>query len=122
MKKEEDVINNFNVFVSPLSVNKAWQGKRFKTKDYDYFCKEFAIKLPRNIRHFNEKKEIQITIIFYLYNYNKRDIDNCLKPLLDQLVNNEIILDDRYIKRLIISKEKINKKDGEYIYIDIKYI
>ena len=32
--------------IKPLSVNKAWQGKRFKTKKYKAFETELLLKLP----------------------------------------------------------------------------
>ena len=33
--------------IKPLSVNKAWAGKRFKTEDYKSYEKELLLALPK---------------------------------------------------------------------------
>lgn len=99
--------------IKPLSVNKAWQGRRYKTSDYRAYEQELWYLLPnKNI----SQGEIQIDIeigVQKLY-----DIDNCLKPFLD-ILQKKYNFNDNMIGRLIIEK-KIVKKGGEYIKFLIK--
>jgi len=101
-------------FIKPLSVNKAWQGKRFKTSEYKQFEKDFSmlIKAQKMKKHLGC---VRIDIGFSFKN-SLSDIDNCLKPIFDVLVKNEIIKDDRFIVRLNVSKS-ISKNDFFYIEI-----
>lgn len=91
--------------ISPLSVNKAWQGKRFKTDDYKQFEKDMLRLLPK-------KKtipgRIKVDLTFYLKptSFSLSDIDNFLKPILDCLVKREYFTDDRYIEELACRKIK----------------
>ena len=48
------MIHDFNndlvvIPLKPLSVNEAWQGKRYKTKKYKQYCKDIAMLLPKGI-------------------------------------------------------------------------
>lgn len=91
----------------PLSVNEAWQGRRFKTPKYRQFTQDIEYSL------LSQKNEImpvsgnlEVICNWYLINNKKTDVDNLLKPLLDSLVENEIIKDDRFIQKLIVTKHK----------------
>jgi len=89
--------------IKPLSVNRAFQGRRFKTKEHNAFCREVALLLmPYKKGQYN----CWLTVIyrFYLKNFTRIDIDNLIKPLQDCLVESEIIKDDRYIVRIIAEK------------------
>ena len=97
------------ILIKPLSVNEAWQGKRFKTKKYLQYEKQMLLLLPKVFK--NDFKELNIKIgVISLY-----DIDNCLKPLLDVL-QKKYGFNDRYIMKLTIEKEVV-KKGREYIEI-----
>lgn len=68
--------------IKPLSINEAWQGKRFKTKKYKAFEKELLLKLPKLKIEFKPPLSILITFGF---SRATSDIDNPLKPFLDCL-------------------------------------
>lgn len=98
--------------VKPLSNNRMWQGKRFKTKDYkqyEYDCMWFmgAKKITG---------EVEIHYKFFIKNYALSDVDNFLKPIQDIMVKSGIIEDDRKIKRIVAEKFK---SDDDRIEIDI---
>lgn len=93
--------------LKPLSINEAWQGRRFKTRKYKNYCEDVSLLLPK-IKTI--KGEVYISYIFYLHNWRRTDIDNLIKPLQDILVANHIIEDDR--KVICISAEKRPKIDN----------
>lgn len=99
--------------IKAMSINQAWQGRRFATKGYKDYTNTFLMLLP--------KKEtinglVIVHIIFYLKSPLKCDIDNMIKPCLDIIVKKEYIQDDRYICNLMVNKIKSNK-DKIRIYI-----
>jgi len=99
--------------VKPLSINKAWRGRRFKTPEY----KQFEIDCSWWIKGKMIKGEIDITYRFYLKNYARTDLDNLIKNLQDIIVKCGMIEDDRKIKRLVAEKFK---SDEDRIEVDIK--
>jgi len=70
--------------IKPLSVNSAFKGKRFKTKEYDQFIKSVLWLLPNNIK-VNPTAYLKLNIVFG-YSTRAADIDNGLKTILDCLV------------------------------------
>ena len=83
---------------SPLSVNKAWQGRRFKTDDYKSYEIEVSALLPYDIKNTAEDGQLyELTYRFYLKYHATTDYDNLLKPLQDILVMNGVLKDDRFI-------------------------
>lgn len=96
--------------IKPLSVNKAWQGKRFKTNDYKRFEKLMLLTLP------NIKKDLTGSlkiVIEYGFSSKLSDIDNPCKLVLDCLCK-KYGFDDRQVFELN-QKKKIVKKGDEYI-------
>lgn len=95
--------------IKPLSVNEAWQGRRFKTDKYKAYEKELLLKLPNYFKDdFTELYiEIGVSALF--------DIDNCLKPLIDVL-QKKYNFNDRYITKLTVIKTKV-KKGNEFILL-----
>lgn len=83
-----------SVDVKPLSVNKAWQGRRFKTDDYLCYENEVYFLLP-NGEHVGGMVEIWYT--FYLKNHKATDTSNLIKLLEDIMVKKGLIDDDRYV-------------------------
>jgi len=68
--------------IKPLSVNDAWQGKRFKTKKYKNF--EYSIQFILPKIKICAKSFLRIDIVFG-FTSTLSDIDNPLKPFLDAL-------------------------------------
>ena len=100
--------------IKPLSVNQAWQGKRFKTKTYKDYEKEIlALMPPLSV----PDGRLSVSITFGFGN-SASDIDNPLKPFLDCL-QKRYGFNDKMIKRLEVDSIKV-KKGEEFIEFDIK--
>lgn len=101
--------------LKPLSINEAWQGKRFKTPKYKRFQNDMLLMLPKLKIEFNGKLSVKLK---YGFSSKLSDIDNPCKIVLDCLCK-KYGFDDRQIFELIQEKE-IVKKGNEYIDITIK--
>lgn len=95
--------------IKPLSVNRCWQGRRFKTKDYKAYETELLLKLPK-IEVSEGDKRLDITV--GLSNSNQ-DLDNIAKPFIDVL-QKRYGFNDREIKVLCLQKIKV-KKGEEFV-------
>ena len=100
-----------NLNIKPLSVNKAWQGKRYKSPEY----KKYEIQVLRLLPdiEINEFKRLKIT---YGFSNMMSDIDNPTKLVLD-LLQKKYNVNDRDLIYLVLHKEK-TKKGEEFIEID----
>lgn len=96
--------------IKALSVNKAFQGRRFKTPEYNKFISNMMFVLPK-LKDV-PTKDIRLKIEFG-YSSKLSDIDNGLKTFLDCLVK-KYGFDDRYIIELFVTK-KIVEKQKDYI-------
>lgn len=103
---------------SPLSVNKVWQGRRFKTDDYTSYEIEVSALLPYDIKNSAIDGLVEVTYRFYLKHHATTDYDNLLKPLQDILCKNGVLKDDRFIYRAVV--EKYPCKTGDSIEIEIQ--
>jgi hypothetical protein len=65
--------------IKPLSVNQAWQGKRFKTNLYKQYEHDVLLLLPK-IKIVQPPYRLNIVVGF---SNKASDIDNVLKPFLD---------------------------------------
>lgn len=97
----------------PLSVNRCWQGKRYKTDDYKNYELELFYKLP-SIQVPKEGK-LRLELNFGLS--KATDIDNPTKPFLD-ILQKKYNFNDNRIYELTIKKEAV-KKGEEFIEFDI---
>jgi len=100
------------IFIKPLSVNQAWQGRRFKTDKYIRYEKEILSLLP-NVE--TEKPPFKFDIVFGFSN-KLSDIDNPLKPILD-CIQKKYKINDRDIYELNVKKEIVKKG---FDFIDLK--
>ncbi|MDR2437320.1 MAG: RusA family crossover junction endodeoxyribonuclease [Endomicrobium sp.] len=101
-----------NIPVKPISANDCWKGRHFPTRKYEEFKKEVDCHFFGKKRNYgNVNRYVYIKYVFYLVNFCRRDVDNCVKPLQDCLVRNGIICDDRYI--LGFSARKIKSKEDK---------
>lgn len=101
--------------VKPLTVNKAWKGRRYKTADYEKYETDIALLLPYCETPF--EGPIEVTYYFHMKNHKLSDWDNPIKPIQDILVKRGYIIDDRYI--YAGHGYKI-PDDEEYIEVHIK--
>ena len=106
---------NYKLNIKPLSINSAFQGKRFKTEAYNDFIHKMHFILPKTIEIEN-RSNIKLAIEFG-FSSKASDIDNCCKTFIDCLVK-KYSFDDRYIYELHVFKE-IVKKGEEYIRFKI---
>lgn len=99
----------------PPSVNTYWQfngSRRFLTKKANAF-KQFvrAAHCLTNHKGFG-KQRLFITIYLYPPDKRIRDIDNCIKSLLDSLCQANVFDDDSQVDKLLIVRKE-QKKGGE---------
>ena len=100
--------------IKPLSVNEAFQGRRFRTPKYKAFQKELLLKLkPMKI----EGGKLSLSICFG-FSSKGSDIDNCVKQFTDCL-SKKYGFNDNRIYRLEVSKV-IVPKGQEFIEFDIQ--
>jgi Holliday junction resolvase RusA-like endonuclease len=102
--------------IKPLSVNGAWQGKRFKTPEYKRYIDAVLLLLPNIDIPTNP---LQLAVEFG-FSSKASDIDNCLKPFLDCLVK-RYGFDDREIYFLLV-KKTIVPKGKEFINFKLESI
>lgn len=97
-----------------MSVNNAWQGRRFKTPQYKQYETAVLLMLPKSAII---QAPIAIDIIFG-FSSPLSDIDNPLKPFLD-ILQNKYGINDRDIFELNVKKELV-KKGNEFIKYKFK--
>lgn len=103
-----------NLDIKPLSVNKVWQGKRFKTQEYKKYERDLLFILP------NIELPTPPFSVYYEFGFSSSasDIDNPIKPLQD-ILQKRYDFDDKHIFEMIVRKTKV-KKGKEYIKFIIK--
>ena len=101
-----------------MSVNLAWQGRRFKTSLYKTYEEEL-LWILKTKKYKKINGYVEINYKFYVKNFKMCDVGNFEKPLNDILVKGELIDDDRFIKRMILEKFQ---SDNEYMEIKIKKV
>ncbi|MCP4761487.1 MAG: RusA family crossover junction endodeoxyribonuclease [archaeon] len=100
--------------IKPLSVNRCWQGRRFKTPEYRAYEQAVWLLLPnRNI----PSKKLILNLEAGLSSKNA-DIDNIAKPFID-ILQKKYIFNDKMIYKLNLEKVDV-KKGEEYIKFEFK--
>ena len=107
------MLKQIEISIPPISINKAYQGRRFKTQICKDWQKEFGLLVGR---HSPICGKIALICEFYVKNDKMADIDNYNKILLDSLKDNGVIEDDRFIYELHSYKYH---SDKEFIRITI---
>ena len=106
--------------IKPLSVNKAWQGKRFKTPDYKMYQKAINWLLNDAKPYFDASdKYLSLKIVFGFSNLAS-DVDNPVKPFQDCL-SRFYQFDDKKIRNLNVSAVKV-KKHKEFICFNLEQL
>jgi Holliday junction resolvase RusA-like endonuclease len=104
------------VDIKPLTVNQAWQGKRFKTPAYKAYEQELLFKLkPLSV----PEGRLLLVATFGLSS-NLSDWDNPVKPFQDCL-QKKYDFDDRRIYEAHIKKVDV-KKGEEFIEFELKQL
>ena len=102
--------------IKPLSVNRAWQGKRFKSKDYEVYEKLMLASLPAG------KLPEPPYRVFYEFGLSSKlaDWDNPCKPTQDCLQKKYGFNDNEIYEAHV--RKRIVKKGQEYIKIRIEHL
>ena len=100
--------------IKPLSVNKVFQGRRFRTKEYDIYEMQVKRLLPKI-----ELPKGNLSIKYVVgYSNKASDIDNCIKPFQD-ILSKFYGFNDNLIYHVEIDKV-IVQKGSEFIEFEIK--
>lgn len=105
--------------VPPLSINKAFQGRRFKSDLYTQFEKDVT-KILVPCSDPVDKTEMFVHYVYHIKNYGMTDTANMEKVLTDMLVKRGYLLDDRYIRAIYQRKERLQPGEDEWIDIIIE--
>jgi len=104
------------VGIKPLSVNDAWQGRRFKTDAYKNYEGVMLAYLPKiNL----PEPPFKLTLEFG-FSSNASDFDNPVKPFVD-ILQKKYKFNDKDIHQAVISK-KIVPKGSEYTSFLIEHL
>lgn len=104
---------NFRINIKPLSVNKAWQGRRFKTKEYIVYEKYLLLAMPMR------KLPLPPYHIDFEFGFSNMasDVDNPIKLISDILQKRYKFNDSKVTS--IYAEKKIVKKGDEYFSVTI---
>lgn len=92
------------VNIKPLSVNEAWQGRRYKTAKYN----QYITAVSKLLKPFDVPAGyLQLSLAFGLSNKNA-DFDNPVKCFVDCL-QKKYGFNDKMIKRCVITVEHVAK-------------
>ena len=100
--------------IKPLSVNKAWKGKRFKTNEYRKYEKNLILLLPKQ-----KIGDGYLSLdVEFGFSSMASDLDNPLKPFID-VIQKKYGFNDKQIFKLFVTKTLV-KKGKEFIQFKIK--
>jgi len=110
------MIEELSIPMKPLSVNEAWQGKRFKSQAYKAYETEMLVRLPAG------KLPDPPYRVYYEFGFSTRlaDFDNPCKPLGD-ILQKKYGFNDNEIYEAHISKRLV-KRGCEYIKVRIEHL
>lgn len=104
----------FKLNEKPLSVNEAWQGKRFKTPAYKVYEKTILLTMPKGKIDVEQMLRIEF---FFGFSNKASDLDNPVKLLLD-IAQKKYGFNDKNVFELNVRK-CIVKKGEEFIQMGI---
>jgi len=105
-----------NVPIKPMSVNKVWQGKRFKTKEYKQYEQDVLTLLPK-IDIPDGDLEIRISAFF---STRVSDLDNIAKPFID-ILQKKYGFNDSRVYRLLMTKYIVPKGKESISFVILEY-
>jgi len=101
--------------VKPFSVNKAWQGKRYRTREYKAWREQMQWILPNDYKVPEGKK---LLIVTFGVSSKLADWDNPVKPFQDAL-QDKYSFDDKEIYQSCAAKQDV-PKGSEYIKWELR--
>lgn len=104
----------FKINEKPLSVNQAWQGKRFKTPIYKDYEKSMLLMMPKAKIDTEEMLRVEF---FFGFSNKASDLDNPVKLLMD-IAQKKYGFNDKNVFELNIRKCLV-KKGEEFIQMGI---
>ena len=104
----------FKLNEKPLSVNLAWQGKRFKTPAYKRYEKAMFLLMPKACIYQDQMLRVEF---FFGFSNKASDLDNPVKLLMD-IAQKKYGFNDKMVFELNIRK-CIVKKGEEFIQMGI---
>lgn len=104
----------FKINEKPLSVNLAWQGKRFKTPKYKQYEKSILLRMPAGKVPVDQMLRVEF---FFGFSNNASDLDNPVKLLLD-IAQKKYGFNDSNVFELNIRKCLV-KKGEDFIHMGI---
>jgi len=108
-------MNKLNI--KPLSVNQAFQGRRFKTQAYKTYEQAVLLSLPKII----VPDGFLVLRLEFGHSNKLSDIDNGIKPFLDCL-QKKYGFNDNKVKLLIVAVNNDVKKGDEYTKFAIESV
>lgn len=107
----------FKIKQKPLSVNEAWQGKRFKTQAYKQYEKDMLLQMPT--KKIDPSQMLRVEFFFGFSN-SASDLDNPVKLLMD-LAQKKYGFNDKNVFELNVRKCLV-KKGEEFIQMGIYFL
>ena len=104
----------FKLNEKPLSVNEAWQGKRFKTPAYKAYEETILLIMPKGKIEAEQMLRVEF---FFGFSNKASDLDNPVKLLLD-IAQKKYGFNDKNVFELNVRK-CIVKKGDEFIQMGI---
>ena len=110
------LIQDLHIGMKPLSVNEAWQGRRYKSDKYEAYEMEMLCRLPAG------KLPPPPYRVYYEFGFSNKlcDFDNPCKPLGDILQKKYGFNDNEIYEAHIV--KKIVKRHYEYIKVRIEHM
>jgi Holliday junction resolvase RusA-like endonuclease len=104
----------FKINEKPMSVNLAWQGKRFKTPAYKDYENSMMLMMPKAKIETDEMLRVEF---FFGFSNKASDLDNPVKLLMD-IAQKKYSFNDKMVFELNVRK-CIVKKGEEFIQMGI---
>lgn len=105
---------SFKLNEKPLSINEAWQGKRFKTPAYKRYENAMILLMPKGKVDTEQMLRVEF---FFGFSNKASDLDNPVKLLMD-IAQKKYGFNDKMVFELNVRK-CIVKKGEEFIQMGI---
>jgi Holliday junction resolvase RusA-like endonuclease len=105
---------SFKLNEKPLSINEAWQGKRFKTPAYKRYEQAMLLLMPKGKVDLDQMLRVEF---FFGFSNKASDLDNPVKLLMD-IAQKKYGFNDKNVFELNVRK-CIVKKGEEFIQMGI---